>query len=342
MKNIMNKVGRKIGRTKFRVKQHAPQILVLTGIGCGIAGAVTACKATTKLSTIIENHKEQEHVAKNFVEIHGFTEEYTENDYKKDTAIIYKNTTIDVVKLYGPSVALGVLSIGCILSSHRIMTKRNLALTAAYATIESGYKKYRERVIERFGEATDRELITGSRKEEVEVKKTDKDGNEITVKETKTVVDEPIECSGYARFFQEFTFDGKGNTIKNHYWYPDNEKNLLFLKNVERFANDKLCANGIVFLNEVYEMLGLPRSQAGQVVGWVFDETNADIDNAISFGLYDDPEKLDHYLYTNEEAILLDFNVDGNVWEHMSKLGVNGIGTGNPASDVYDYHHIVK
>ena len=86
----------------------------------------------------------------------------------------------------------------------------------------------------------------------------------------------------------------------------------MFLKKAESFANDKLRINGYLFLNEVYEMLGIPKTKAGQVVGWVYDEKNASGDNFVDFGIFDinNPKARD-FVNGYERVIILDFNVDG-------------------------------
>ena len=227
---------------------------------------------------------------------------------------------MNIAKLYGPSVLVGVLGITSILAGNNILRKRNVALTAAYTAVDSSFKKYRERVVERFGEAVDRELKNNARKEEVEVVETDENGEEKVVKKAAYVVS-PSDISEYARFFEEYTVDDKGNRIKNTYWTSSNEYNLMFLKKAESFANDKLRINGYLFLNEVYEMLGIPKTKAGQVVGWVYDEKNPVGDNYVDFGLYKDNLSYSDFVNGYDPAILLDFNVDGNIWKLMDDNG---------------------
>ena len=125
------------------------------------------------------------------------------------------------------------------------------------------------------------------------------------------------DISGYARFFEKYTQDEDGNSILNPHWESNNEYNLMFIKAQERYANDLLKAKKRVFLNDVYEMLGLPRTKAGQIVGWVYDPESPKGDNYIDFGLYADNLSYSDYVNGFDQAILLDFNVDGNIWELM-------------------------
>ena len=119
---------------------------------------------------------------------------------------------------------------------------------------------------------------------------------------------DPNMYSDYARIFDD------GCTG----WSKNAEYNLMFLKQQQAYANTLLKNNGYLFLNEVYDMLGIPRSKAGQVVGWIYDEKNPIGDNFVDFGIYDlYNEKARDFVNGYERSIVLDFNVDGNVWDLM-------------------------
>lgn len=309
MTNTFNKVS-------FKISKHSPEILLVTGIVGVIGSGIMACNATTKAGEIINEAKDQ------IDQIHICSEnpeyvasgKYTSEDAKKDMAIVYAQTGIKFLKLYGPSIGLAAISITSILASHNILHKRNVALAAAYATVDKSFKDYRKRVIERFGEAVDKELKYDIKAKKVEKTVTDPE----TGKEKK--VKEMVEITGidgyseYARFYD----DGcKG-------WEKDSEYNLLFLRAQERYANDLLITRGHLFLNEVYDMLGIPRTKAGQVVGWVYDPDNNfgrdedTFNNYVSFGIYDtNKPKARDFVNGYERVILLDFNVDGNIWDLM-------------------------
>lgn len=303
---IMNTITRKFHRIGFQLKKHSPEILVVAGVVGGVTSAVMACKATTKAGDIIEDTKSQLDIIHKGMEdgnIRGV--EYTKEDGTKDLTIVYTQTAVKFVKLYGPAVALGTVSIVSILAGHNITRKRNLALTAAYATIDNSFKQYRNRVIERFGEELDRELKYDVKTKEVEETVVNEDGTESTVKTTVNAID-PNTISDYSRIFDEC----------NPSWSKSPEHNLVFLKQQQNYANDLLKSRGHLFLNEVYDMLGFPRTQAGQIVGWVYDDVNPVGDNFVDFGIYNlDSERARAFVNGYERSILLDFNVDGNVWK---------------------------
>ena len=292
---------------------------MVAGVAGVVVSAVMACKATLKVDAIMDETKEKmDKIHK--AEEDGVTEsgeDYFVEDAKKDTAIVYAQTGFKLVKTYAPAVAIGTLSIASILASNNILRKRNVALAAAYATVDKSFKEYRNRVIEKFGQEVDRELKYNIKAEKVPTIEVDEEtGKEKKVKKNAFVVN-PSDVSGYARFFEKYTVDEDGNSILNPHWEPNNEYNIMFIKAQENYANDLLRAKKRLFLNDVYEMLGLPRTKAGQVVGWVYDEDNPVGDNYVDFGMYADNLSYSDFANGLDPAILLDFNVDGNVWETM-------------------------
>lgn len=308
MKNfeIMNTVTRNLNRVGFQLKKHSPEILIVTGIIGIVTSAVMACKATTKINDILEDTKTQVEKVHTVLEDESIPEEtYSEEDSKKDLAIIYAKAGLSFVKLYGPSILLGAVSIASIITSNNILRKRNIALAAAYTVVDTGFKEYRGRVIERFGEELDKELKYNIKAENVKETFIDEDGSEKTVDKTVEMTDPHACYSNYARFYD----DGcKG-------WTKDPELNLVFLKQMQQYANDRLRARGHLFLNEVYDMLGIPHSSAGQIVGWIYDEDNPNGDNYVDFGIYDTyKEKSRDFVNGYERVILLDFNVDGIIY----------------------------
>ena len=303
---IMNTVTRQLHRVGFKLKKHSPEILVGLGVVGTVASTVMACKATTKLDEVLEDPK------KKIDKIHELMEnpkkipegkEYTEEDGKKDLTIMYTQSAVKIIKLYAPAVALGSLSIASILCGHNMLRKRNFALAAAYATIDKGFKEYRGRVIERFGEELDKELKYNIKAKEIEETVTNDDGTETTVVKTVNTVSLD-QYSDYAKFFDEGC-DG---------WTKDPEFNLMFLKDQQRYATDLLKTKGHLFLNEVYDMLGIQRTRAGQVVGWIYDEKHPVGDNFVDFGIYNTYNEANrNFVNGYERTILLDFNVDGDI-----------------------------
>lgn len=298
IEKLTNALNTRLGKAGLRLRKHAPEILIVAGAVGAVASTVMACFATTKISTILDKTKEDLNT------IHTYEhEDYTETDRKKDLTITYVKTGVRMARLYAPSALLGALSITCMVGSHHILTKRNAALAAAYATVDKSFKEYKKRVAERFGENVEKELRYNIKAKKF--KETVVDENSGKEKKTKTTVDvaDP-DYSCYARFFDE----------TSACWEKDPEYNLTFLTAQQRYANDLLQARGHLFLNEVYDMLGLTRSTAGQVVGWIYGKNNSNGDNYVDFGIFDaNREKSRDFVNGYERSILLDFNVDGYI-----------------------------
>jgi hypothetical protein len=305
MKNkteIMKSVNGVASKTVMKLKKHSPEILVVAGIAGTVVSAVLACKATTKVAEILDETKgtlDTIHEGMETGAING--QEYTTEDGKKDTVVVYAQTGMKLAKLYGPAIILGTLSITSILASNNILRKRNVALGAAYAAIDKSFKEYRGRVIERFGEQVDTELKYGIKAKKFEEIEVDTEtGKEKKVKKTVMVADPNLQ-SDYAVYF-----DSKS---RNYETNPD--YNRMFLKAQQAFANDKLQTRGHLFLNEVLDDLDLPRTPAGQIVGWTKDGP----DGYVNFRIVEVERETEDGRH--EPALLLDFNVEGNIWEKM-------------------------
>lgn len=307
---LATNLSRIAGRKGLILRKHSPEILVAVGIVGVIASTVMACKKTLKVDEILDDAQDKIGKIKHDKEECDATEGndigtvvYDSKDYKRDLAIVYAKTGVEFVKLYAPAVTLGIASVGCILGGHKILQKRNIALMAAYKAVEGSFRTYRNRVIDEFGEEKDRQYKRGAANIEVtEMAYTDEDGVKHKAKKSTVEVINPNEISGYAKFFDESCRE----------WSKNPEYNLHFLKCQQNHANDLLKVQGHVFLNEIYDMLGIPRTQDGAVVGWVLGHG----DDYVDFGIYDGNSSAKRdFVNGYERSILLDFNVDGVIWD---------------------------
>lgn len=309
--DIMASVSRSLHKVGFKLKKHSPEILVVAGVVGTVTSAAMACKATLKVTDIVDEAKETIEKIHDGVENHKHTSdgaEYTQEIANKDLTLVYVQTGWKLVKLYGPAVALGVASIGCMLGSNRILRKRNVALAAAFKAVDTSFKEYRGRLIDRFGKDLDRELRFGIKAKEVEEKVVDENGNETTVTKTVEVIDPNVAHNIYSVVFCE------GNTG----WTRNAELNKVFLIQQQNYANDKLRLNGVLTLNEVYDMIGAQRTSYGQIAGWVWTEDSSIGDNFVDFGIFDiNNEKACDFVNGIEKSIVLDFNCIGNILEYI-------------------------
>lgn len=293
-----------IGRGGLVLKKYSPEILTAAGVIGTVGSTVLACKATLKVEDILDEAKKKSNlinaVHDGEIEVDA---EYTDKDYSKDLLVNRTQTAVKLIKLYGPAITLGVLSITAILGGQHILRKRNVAVMAAYKLCEESFNNYRSRVKDELGEEKDRQFYYGITEETVKEKVKSKDGKTKTV--TKKVEKTPDHlCSQYARFFDE----------ANPNWDKSPEQNMYFLKMVQNQMNDKLQARGHVFLNEVYDALGFERSEAGQFVGWIRNRDNTAMeasDGYIDFNIFDGKNYAKRaFVNGDERSILLDFNVD--------------------------------
>ena len=296
MKFVPEVIGRQIARNTLHIQKASPELLLGAGIVGLVGSTVLACRATLKMEEVLSESKDKIDLATNLVH-----DNYSEKDRQRDLVLIKYQTGVKIVQLYAPAVIVGGLSIYALTTSHSILSRRNAALTAAYAALDKGFNQYRARVIEKYGEEEDRNLRYGTR--EVEITDTET-GKKQTV--TRVSQDEP---SIYARFFDDSSTS----------WSKEPEYNMIFLKCQQNYANDQLHARGHIFLNEVYDMLGIPRSKAGAVVGWLRSK-NGETDNFVNFGVFDSrTEQARDFVNGFEGAVLLDFNVDGVIYDKFER-----------------------
>lgn len=294
MKIVPGVVTQKLARSTLLAQKSSPEVLLAVGIAGMVGTTVLACRATLKMDTVLHEAKEKLDTAKTLQH-----DDYSDRDRSKDISLIYYQTGVKVVRAYAPAIILGGLSIYALTTSHSIMTKRTVALTAAYGALEKGFSEYRGRVIEKYGEDEDRNLRYGSQQIEIQDPNT---GKKKMV--TRVGNDEP---SIYSKFFD----------MSAPSWSRDPSVNLLFLQCQQNYANDKLNARGHLFLNEVYEMLGMEHTTPGAIVGWL-RSTDGSTDNYVDFGVFSGKtSQARDFVNGYEGAILLDFNVDGVIYDKI-------------------------
>ena len=303
LSTIKYAVTKLAGRPGLLAVKHSPEILIVVGT-VGVAASIyTACRATLKAETLKEKyqhsldaiHDAEEAVKKGTID----PEDYTEEDVQKDLLTVYVQRTVALAKLYGPSVGLALFSIACFVGSHKILSQRNMAFAAAYKVLSDSYKYYRSRVVEEYGPEKDNDYRRGVFTEKVKATVIDENGKKKKVERTETRRDDRY-YSDYARFFDEYS----------HRWTENNEYNLMFLKTQQNFANDLLRARGHIFLNEVYDMLGMDHTSEGSLVGWVYNSEKGD--DFVDFDIYNIHNN--NFVNGRERAVLLDFNVQGSIW----------------------------
>lgn len=302
-----------INNMLFKIKKHSPEILMGTGIVGTVVSTVLACKATPKATKIIEEHNSNLAAIKTCKETVDI--EYDKKTEQKDTLITYVNTSKSLIKLYAPSILLFGASVASILGGHKIISERYASMSAAYVALDSSYKGYRKKVAEKLGEAVEKELRYDVKQNKKDVEIVDEKTGEIKKKKenVKEIGDNPSFTSPYARFFDE----------SSPYWRKDPEANLMFLRGVQDDMNEKLKKKGHLYLNDVYQALGLQESRYKCKAGWIYDK-NSDGDDYVDFGIYDQEgnelnnEAKRRFVNGLEWSILLDFNCVPDIYASYS------------------------
>jgi hypothetical protein len=292
-------VTSKAGLTLLHGKKHAPVILFTAGVVGMVTTVVLASRATMKLDTVLDALEEDLAVLEEGRgKVIVGNREIEESQAK---VLLYTKATINIARLYAPAIGVGVLSIAALTGSHFILTQRNTALMAAYGILQKGFDKYRNRVREELGEEQDQKFLYGAEERAI-VEETEEGPVVKMIKEASQG-----DLHLYDKFFDELNdnFDRRA------------ERNAFFLRNAQNWSNDKLKAQGYLYLNDVYGFLGIPITQAGQVVGWVIKDGNQ---NFVDFGIFDHRNpSARRFLNGYEDAVRLQFNVDGVVLDQIGK-----------------------
>lgn len=309
----MSKLSLTMGRLSLNLKKNAPHIGVAGGVVGLCATIVLSSRATLKAQGVVAEHKQLVIDTREVLETmegqnnEDGTPKYSLKDFQQDQVVIWSKTAVAMLKLYGPAVVVGSLSIAAIASGHKAMSGRVAALGAAYQVAEATLGRYRDKIQEELGVDIEKELFAKSDIPAAK-KAASEEAYEDEEKSKKTKQEVLKHSKSFSRVFE----NGATNA-----WRPSMSENSTFLRVQENAFNEKLERDGYVFLNEVYDALGFDRTPEGQIVGWVFTGDEGS-NNHISFGLSENADK-------NTEGLLkeliewgdffLDFNVDGVMYD---------------------------
>lgn len=298
-------VVKTVSRGGLLAMKYSPQILMGAGVVGVVASTVMACRATLQIEAIMDEAEiklEKAHKGRKDFD----QETYPDSEYQKDLLRIYTNRAASVARLYAPAAVIGAVSVSAMIGSNVILTKRNAAIAAAYKVLDQSFKSYRERNIAAIGEEKEESMRHGMTETTTTEIVKGEDGKKKKVESLSRECGLP---SQYAVWFDRSSPEWQ---------YDDPFSNLFHLQQTENFFNQNLHARGHVFLNEVYDAIGVPRTKAGQAVGWV---DSGDGDGQIDFGLKDPALRVGQVSYVDgvkvvdDQAMLLDFNVDGVIWD---------------------------
>ena len=149
-------------------------------------------------------------------------------------------TKVEMVKVawkpYIPAIITGASTLACIFGANILNKRQQAALTSAYALLDNSYKEYKKKAGELYGEDADQRI----REEIAKDKYVEED---ISVSDNKQLFYDQFS----RRYFESTTAD----VIRAEYE-----------------MNRRLSTFSGVYLNEFYELLGIPSVNYGDHLGW--------------------------------------------------------------------------
>lgn len=293
---ILVKIGEKaldrIGPIGAALAKHAPAIFTGLGVASLVGSNVASGWATLKAKEIMEED----------------ISEIPEEERKR--AALGK--LAKVAGYYAPAVVATGLGVGLVVKGHMVQGDRLSKAMAAYSALSTSVASYRAAVEDAYGSEEEELLWNGAKKVKTDTYDVPEDGGKPKKHKTTVVMRGKKPGSPYATIFDDVSRD----------WTNNRENNLYFLKCQNAWANDRLRRRGYLFLNEVLESLDLPYNPAGQFVGWIDEAYEGSRDGIVDFGiqwayLEEELELAQAEGRNPEPSIWLDFNVDGEIWNHI-------------------------
>lgn len=294
MNAIVRSLSRAVSKSAFKLQKHLPEILLAAGVGGAVTSTVLACRATTKAQPILDEAKEEIdaiHAADSDPRVSE--EEFPKEQVKKELTRVYIQTGKKLAKLYGPSIAVGIASMSCLVGSNVIVRKRLSATLAAYTALSESFRQYRDRVESEIGIP--------------KIEKTVGEGEDEHVIE----IEQEIPC-------YRFIFDKR-----NPNWKDNVDFNLMFLRGVQTYLDAMLDIRGWATVNEFCHQMDFKETGAGQINGWFKDPKHPDTygDGCVSFGLVDrngvESENLQAYRRGEVDYIVITLNIDGPIVDRI-------------------------
>ena len=275
-----------IGKVKLGAIRKAPELMLGGALITGTACVITTGKSAYKAHGIVINYND-ERAAIAQKSLCTDDRETAKDEIRK----LYLHTGLELAKTYAVPFTLYAATIAFVMGSYTIQKKRMKALSATLASVSASYAA----LVAKLKNGAEHGLTAKEVLDGVEVNTSvDENGNVVEEK----VQGDPVETSPYKFRFDKYSIN----------WEKDKFQNQCTLISEENWANDVLSLQGYLFLNDVLDRLGIPRTKAGQIVGWV---KNGEGDGYVSFGTFD-CSKYEDIRY-DENAFDLEFNCDGDI-----------------------------
>lgn len=293
----------------FWCRKNSPKLLIVGAITSFSLSLASAIYSTTKLNKVTKPYLGNIERIRNDLKDPTCPVPVKEN--RKALALEYGRLVGKLAILYLPSTLFFGTGVACTLGSHKIMSNRNIALAATCATIDNGFKAYRERVKEKLGEEAEEKLYQNISKEK------------------QNIVDpETGKTKAKSVAAPHLNLDEQFNVIfdqSNRNFETNALRNFDFLMCQQRVLNLKLINQGYLFLSDVYdtlgftaEILGPEKARASHILGWMYDPFDTSKNSFVDFGLCEPGtmqpnKKVKEAIVANEPVFWLSMNVDGDI-----------------------------
>lgn len=297
---LLNMVRGTIGRVKFQAIDKAPVIGIVSGTIFFGLSLYSMYKATRKVDGILEEHNaalDELKNIQNIIESDDVPDEYanvTVEDIKSRRGKVYRKTGMKMAVTFAMTFVFGAASLGSFYFSAKELNGRYVGACAALGAVAKDKEHLEKQILDKYGADELAALKKASKDEEIVETHKDENGKEVVDKIVSPNYD------AYARLFDSTCPD----------FEKDPESNLTFLNAKRDWAEYLLRTRGRLFLNEVYDMLNMPRTDEGQVMGWTYDKKKQGNPDhlLVSFGLHD--KRNERFMLGLEPVALLIFNVE--------------------------------
>lgn len=310
LQTLLSPFARATSYVGVKANKYGSELALGFAISTFFGTVIAATAATFQADGILEQHNARLRdfqQARDLAIAEPDKYDYPAEVHARDKKLLTIQTGVQMLRLYAPAVALAGLSVTSMLVSRNILQRRYLGALCAYNSVSEAFEAYRKRVREEEGVLMDRHYRYGTELEEITVEEVDENGKK---KKKKELVEVPgtgdIELSDTSRWWDE--------SRANHGWDPNPNFSKMFLRGKLTYLNELLHDRGHLFLNEVYEELGYDHTSVGAMVGWI---DTPERDKQIDFGIYADTEDARAFVNGKTNRILLEFNVDGIIWDKI-------------------------
>jgi hypothetical protein len=210
------------------IADNSPTILTTIGVTGTVVTAFLTGKASIKAYKIVE-FETAEHLIK-------------DPDFEFDD-----KTKIKLVwKEFIPPVAVGTLTIACIIGANRIGSRRTAALAAAYSLTEKAFEEYKDKVQEHIGANREQRVRDDIAQDRV-------NANPVTSREVIVTGAGEVLCY---------------DSITGRYFTSTVEK----IRSAQNDINHDIIHDLYATLSEFYSKIGLPSTPYSTEMGWNADE----------------------------------------------------------------------